>query len=375
MHTDRRRFLGLLAASPWLVSCAARAPREAAPVLQPPIPEPTPLPSFGPPYPKPDLSDARIVRRIAGIRPYRQGRLRLEFEARESAPVIHNYGHGGGGITAAWGSAEEVIRLAGTHQLASPASVTVIGAGIIGLTAARRLQEEGYRVRLVYRETTPHTVSDVAGGQWAPSLMAWGSQPEDRARRDRVLRDSLRRYRSELALNCGVSEVPNFVEPGYTAGIVRVAGEYLDEAIQHETIPIEGFHRAGQQVDTLLIEPTRYLTHLWNQIREHGVEEHNEALHTLDDAASFGDDFLVNATGMGARELCNDTAMHPIRGQLVLLEAQPLGYLYSHRGGYLFSRADALVLGGSVERDVEEAVTTEAICNGILSRHRRFFGV
>ena len=76
---------------------------------------------------------------------------------------------------------------------------------------------------------------------------------------------------------------------------------------------------------------------------------------------------------MGARELCQDSAMRPIRGQLVLLEPQDLGYLFSHPGGYLFSRGDALVLGGTVERDVEDPTPTANARDRILNRHRRFF--
>ena len=56
----------------------------------------------------------------------------------------------------------------------------------------------------------------------------------------------------------------------------------------------------------------------------------------------FGDDFAVIATGMGARELCQDSAMRPIRGQLVLLEPQDLGYLFSHAGG-LFNQIESLL--------------------------------
>lgn len=45
-----------------------------------------------------------------GLRPHRPGNVRLEREP--GTGIIHNYGHGGSGITFSWGCAQEVARLA-----------------------------------------------------------------------------------------------------------------------------------------------------------------------------------------------------------------------------------------------------------------------
>src|SRR5262245_53507984 len=45
---------------------------------------------------------------IAGRRPYRIGSYRLEREDAGSKMIVHNYGHGGAGITMALGCAHEV---------------------------------------------------------------------------------------------------------------------------------------------------------------------------------------------------------------------------------------------------------------------------
>ncbi len=51
----------------------------------------------------------RINRALAGLRP---GRSAIRCEAEAGAPIIHNYGHGGAGVTVSWGCAREVLRLA-----------------------------------------------------------------------------------------------------------------------------------------------------------------------------------------------------------------------------------------------------------------------
>jgi D-amino-acid oxidase len=61
---------------------------------------------------EPRLADAEVIEVITGLRPYRPS-VRVEAEARGRARCIHNYGHGGNGVTLSWGCAREVVRLAG----------------------------------------------------------------------------------------------------------------------------------------------------------------------------------------------------------------------------------------------------------------------
>jgi D-amino-acid oxidase len=44
-----------------------------------------------------------------GLRPFRQGGVRLERQA--GTRLVHNYGHGGSGVTLSWGCAFEVADL------------------------------------------------------------------------------------------------------------------------------------------------------------------------------------------------------------------------------------------------------------------------
>jgi hypothetical protein len=59
------------------------------------------------------LSDAKVVRTVVGFRPVRTKGVRLEVDRTLcAAPVIHNIGHGGSGVTLHWGCALDTARLA-----------------------------------------------------------------------------------------------------------------------------------------------------------------------------------------------------------------------------------------------------------------------
>ena len=58
----------------------------------------------------PALAEASPQARRAGIRPCRPT-VRLEAETVGGTRVVHNYGHGGAGVTLSWGCADDVVRL------------------------------------------------------------------------------------------------------------------------------------------------------------------------------------------------------------------------------------------------------------------------
>ena len=71
----------------------------------------------------PELADARVITTRAGLRPGRDGGPRLELDSEprldarpgpgrtpEPGPrLIHNYGHGGAGMTLSWGCDDDVV--------------------------------------------------------------------------------------------------------------------------------------------------------------------------------------------------------------------------------------------------------------------------
>ena len=60
---------------------------------------------------EPELRDARVLSVAVGLRPGRSS-VRLERERRGERTLIHDYGHGGAGVTLSWGCADDVLVLA-----------------------------------------------------------------------------------------------------------------------------------------------------------------------------------------------------------------------------------------------------------------------
>ncbi|WP_309237868.1 FAD-dependent oxidoreductase [Streptomyces albidus (ex Kaewkla and Franco 2022)] len=61
----------------------------------------------------PRLADARVLEHRAALRPVRPSGVRLELDDKHDSGgvLVHNYGHGGSGVTLSWGCAEEVKNL------------------------------------------------------------------------------------------------------------------------------------------------------------------------------------------------------------------------------------------------------------------------
>lgn len=58
----------------------------------------------------PELAGAKPLADRVGIRPCRST-VRLELEWVQGCRVVHNYGHGGSGVTLSWGCAADVVAL------------------------------------------------------------------------------------------------------------------------------------------------------------------------------------------------------------------------------------------------------------------------
>ncbi|KAH8888006.1 nucleotide-binding domain-containing protein [Thozetella sp. PMI_491] len=71
-------------------------------------------------FPSADPKDFEVVRDIVGIRPQRQGGVRIEKEEADGQKIVHAYGAEGGGYIYSWGLAKEVMKLVNEIEFESP---------------------------------------------------------------------------------------------------------------------------------------------------------------------------------------------------------------------------------------------------------------
>ena len=79
------------------------------------------------------VSEDRIIRTVVGLRPFRASGFVVRVENVGDKTVVHNYGHGGGGITLSWGTSALAVDEAwktGERRFA------VLGCGAVGLASA-----------------------------------------------------------------------------------------------------------------------------------------------------------------------------------------------------------------------------------------------
>lgn len=356
---DRRLFLASGVSLP-LAGCAAPSLRSATA---------WPIPCLAPVKAAPD----RVIRTVAGLRPYREAGFVVRAETLAGKRLVHNYGHGGAGITLSWGSSRLAVDL-GLPGHSGP--VAVIGAGVMGLTTARLVQEAGFPVTIYAAALPPDTTSNIAGGQWAPvSLFREDAvTPEWMRQFEAAATYSWRRFQIMIGEDYGIRWLPTYTQAA--RGLDPPLFGFFPPAARLLTEADNPFAATGQVAcfETMYVETGRFLRQLERDVRGAGGKIEVRRFATPGDIAALPERVVFNCTGLGARELFGDTAMHPVRGQLAILIPQPeIDYAYTLRAGYMFPRPDGIVLGGTFEHHVEDATPQPEAIARIVRSHATLF--
>jgi glycine/D-amino acid oxidase-like deaminating enzyme len=324
----------------------------------------------------------RVIRTIAGLRPFRPSGFVVRAEKFDEKLVIHNYGHGGAGITLSWGTAMLALR----ESAGFPArECAVIGCGVVGLSMARLLQQRGYVPTIYAKEMPPFVTSNVAGGLWEPTSLfdVANVTPQFRAQFAESARFAFQRYQSLTGDYFGVRWMPLY-------SLARDAVDVFDPPPEHPYSDIEQLypeHRklAGHENPfgvpfvrrkySMLIEPAIYLNALMRDFELAGGKIVVREFHTPSEVTGLSEMLIFNCTGLGARTLFADGELMPIKGQLVFLLPQPeLDYMtLGPNGLYMFPRHDGVLLGGSFERGVDNIEIDPAVTQRIMQGNAQLF--
>jgi D-amino-acid oxidase len=355
--TNRRSFLrGAAATSAFLVATRSRAlalgfdqSRHLAPVK---------------------VSRDRVIREVVGLRPYRPEGFRVEAERMGNKLLVHNYGHGGAGITLSWGTASlalDLVRdslgprplseLARPQRLARPVPrrFAVLGCGVNGLSTARLLQRyfDG-TVTLYAKDLPPQTTSNIAGGFWYPTSVFDDTVVTTRFTEQFRLakRISHRAFQDLVGPEYGVSWIDTFDLFRNEASLSRelTGGDDLYPAKEVHRDPDHYFgFPYVKQFSTMLIEPPVYLNALLRDFYIAGGKLVVKEFRSREEIKRLPEQVIFNCTGLGAKALFDDEQLEPVRGQLEVLLPQPeIDYCYLGPG-YMFPRRDGIVLGGTFD--------------------------
>ena len=321
------------------------------------------------PLPLPQLTDDRILRVVTGVRPVRRGSVRVEKVLAGNATIVHNYGHGGAGVTLSWGSAEEAVTLI---EDLPPSPVAVIGAGVVGLATTAVLQERGHAVHLYARDFSPNTTSDIAGAEWSPEAVAHGSTHAERERFSRMLRRSWLRFETLEGQSWGVTRRPAYAAEGVELGLEHLPSGLAPRTEKLDAFPFEQDLGGGRLYQTFLIEPPIYMPRLFDLVVRGGAIVTERAFDNPEELLSLDENIIFNCTGLGGRTLFGDQTVDAVRGHLVHFMPDPISCLFNFAGGYIFPRTDVTVVGTSFETEFHGAGPDPAVAAEVVARARRF---
>jgi glycine/D-amino acid oxidase-like deaminating enzyme len=162
-----------------------------------------------------------------------------------------------------------------------------------------------------------------------------------------------------------------------------VAGDELQEQLLPNFPPVNRLLSPAQhpfpldavvQYDTMYVETGRYLWQLERDVRLAGGRIEVRRFATPADIVALPEALVFNCTGLGSHDLFGDGELQPIRGQLAILEPQPeVRYAALGDFGYMFPRADGILLGGTFELDQWDPTPQPADIARIIASQKRFF--
>jgi D-amino-acid oxidase len=304
----------------------------------------------------------RVIREVVGLRPYRPSGFLVSAERLGPKLLVHNYGHGGGGVTLSWGTATlatELARigLASLPRAKGPRRFAVLGCGVSGLSTARLVQRYFPGTVTIYaKDLPPNTTSNVAGASWAPTSVFEDDQVTDAfvTQFERACKISNRAFQLLVGSDYGVRWIETFelnrTEIRLEDPLPGGNSLYPNIMIHKDPDRYFGFPYV-RQYTTMLIEPNIYLPALTRDFHNAGGRIVVKEFKTREEIQRLPETVIFNCTGLGSHELFEDEEITPVRGQLEILLPQPeVDYCYLS-SGYMFPRRDGIVLGGTWDHD------------------------
>jgi glycine/D-amino acid oxidase-like deaminating enzyme len=341
----------------------------------------------------------RVIRTVVGLRPYREEGFVVNAERLGNKLLIHNYGHGGAGVTLSWGTSSLAVDIARDYvQGTTPATgstgngrdrrslarrrspdFAVLGCGVMGLSTARLLQRRlsgrGVTVTIYAKALPPQTTSNIAGALWYPTSLydplVASAKFLEQFRSACLI--SNRAFQELVSVEYGVGWTDTYElqarEAPFDRELPGGASLYPQTQVYRDPEHYFGFPNA-RQFSTMMIEPHVYLRALMRDFYVAGGKIVTREFKSREELVRLPEQIIFNCTGLGARELFGDQKLGPVRGQLEVLLPQPeVDYCYLSGRGYMFPRRDGIILGGTFDHDDWSLEPNPEQSNQILNGH------
>jgi D-amino-acid oxidase len=353
----------------------------------------------------PRLDADHVYKTILCHRPLRKGGPMLNVQELEGKLIASSYGHSGSGWTLGPGSVKYVLDLLeekmSFKNMTKNESITIIGAGVMGLMSAMELKQRGYQDIKILAESFEDLTSHKAGGQFAPVYM--GNDPDKQILMDQIGVISYEYYKQIIEgqhkyLKRGAILVTDYfenkedfgLEPFVEAGAMQPAKDVLLDFKNGTT------RRMYAYDDCIYMDVSILMQDLKAAVMKENIPFIQKKIHSF---TEVHDKVILNCSGLGAKELLHDDNLISVQGHLILLKDQnpeDVNYmvemylgkgtttsgLSNTRAFYIFpkhlpgsSPNDVGVLGGTYIEHADPSTPHEEEFEIIMENAKKFYGI
>lgn len=243
--------------------------------------------------------------------------------------------------------------------------VAVLGGGVIGFTTGIVLARRGLRVSLYAESVGAGTASSAACAMWLPFLMggsnADGPETEELNESRRWAEVSWNHFQKLTGPDRGVLRtrwLELFVERPETPYYADVVDSFEEGEFEGGY----GSHAYSWRFNTFVIEMPKYYPWLVEEFERLGGTVHTRRVDAFSDLSEA---VVFNCTGLGSRALCEDSALKPIKGQLLLHSPLELSFALGAAEFCVIPRSDGLVIGSLFLEDDESMMADQSASDAL----------